>query len=158
MNYPPYYPAPYTPMQTYPVRPDMQLYPQQPSQQALQGPQATPQTTQGLSPASRPVTNRDEANAVSADFSGALMVFPDITNSRVYIKRWNIQAGAAEFMEFVPAPHVPSAYERPQDVAFASLQDLQNLQELVEDLQKEINRMKRPVGKAAKANEQSDEK
>lgn len=157
MTYPPYYSQPFAPMPA-PPRQDMPLYPQ-PMPPAAQVPPPMPQPSQGLSPSSRPVTNRDEANAVSADFSGALMVFPDITNNRVYIKRWNVQAGAAEFMEFVPSLQAQPVREfSREEAAFASRQDLQNLQELVEKLQKEIGRMKKPTGKAANANEQPDDK
>jgi len=155
MNYPPY---PYGSMQPYPPRPDMQSYPQMPSQQIMQSHQTPMQAAQGLSPASRPVTNREEANAVSADFSGALMVFPDITNNRVYIKRWNLQAGAAEFIEFVPAIQAPPVQGPLQKVeTYAPLQDLLDLQSTVENLQKEINRLKKPMGKAVKKSEQSDD-
>lgn len=156
MNYPPY--NPYNCMQPYPLRPDMPPYPPMPPQQPTQGPQGAVQTAQGLSPASRPVTNRDEANAVSADFSGALMVFPDITNNRVYVKRWNLQAGAAEFMEFVPVIQAPPVQDHPQEATtFVSLQDFQDLRDLVNSLQAEISRLKKPAAKVVKKNEQPDD-
>lgn len=159
MTYPPYYSAPYNAMQSYPTRPDMPPYQQNPPQQAIQSPQVVPQVAQGLSPASHPVTNREEANAVSADFSGALMVFPDITNNRVYIKRWNIQAGAAEFMEFVPLVRPQQPQEsQPAPAVFASAQELQDLQSLVEDLQKEIARIKKSGGRMVKSGESCDDK
>lgn len=65
----------------------------------------------GLSPASRPVSGREEAQAAAADFSGALMVFPDLPHGRVWVKRWNMQMGAAEFAEFaLVQPTAPPEY------------------------------------------------
>ena len=90
MNYPVYTSMPYPVQQQMQQRQDMQ------NQQLMQQ-QMTQQVQQQLvlSPASRVVVSREEAIATPADFSGALMVFPDITNNCVYIKRWNIQSGAA---------------------------------------------------------------
>lgn len=146
-NYPyPAYNQPYSPMQTY--QPPMYS---QPQQIAPAAPQAAQQVNQGLSNASRPVTNREEAMGVPADFSGALMVFPDLSNNRVYLKRWNMQTGAADFGEF--APVIPSNNEPQKTMAFASLEDFQGLQETVSNLQKEIDRLKKPAGKAVKKND-----
>lgn len=132
MNYPPYNPYMYPqPAQQGPFMPQAVSQPLQP-QGAAQG-------QQGLSPASRLVASREEAMGVAADFSGALMMFPDITHDRVYIKRWNYQTGAADFMEFAPA--VQAA---PQQPAFASVQDLQDLQSVVDGLRQELDRLKKP--------------
>lgn len=85
---------------------------------------------------------------VPADFSGALMVFPDLSNNRVYLKRWNMQTGSADFGEF--APVIPAGNEPQKTAAFASLEDFQGLQDTVANLQKEIERLKKPTGKAVK--------
>lgn len=98
----------------------MQMAPQVP----LQAPQAAQMSGQGLSTASRMVSNRDEANAIPADFSGSLMVFPDVKNNRVYIKRWNFQTGAADFLEF--APVLPEAKDSPK---YATVEELNALRE-----------------------------
>lgn len=76
----------FSPQQTY--------FPQQ---------QQQPAAGQGISRDSRPVTSREEAVSIPADFSGSLMIFPDIQNNRVYIKRWNFNTGTAEVMDYVPA-------------------------------------------------------
>lgn len=146
-NYPyPAYNQMYSPMQAYqpPVYPQTQQMVAASSQPQQQG-------NQGLSNASRPVTNREEAMGVPADFSGALMVFPDLSNNRVYLKRWNMQTGSADFGEF--APVIPANNEPQKTAAFASLEDFQGLQETVEDLKKEIERMKKPAGKVVKKND-----
>lgn len=147
MNYPVYNPYGYSqigpqqgqqgPFMSQPVNQPI------PAQSPVQGQQ---QAIQGLSPASRPVTSKEEAMGVAADFSGALMVFPDITHNQVYIKRWNFQTCAADFTEFSPVVQAPTQQEQPRQQAdvFASAQDLQNLQDVVDGLREEIDRMKRP--------------
>lgn len=142
------YNQPYGPMQNY--QPPVYPQPQQPPQTT---PQTVPQANQGLSNASRPVTNREEAMGVPADFSGALMVFPDLSNNRVYIKRWNMQTGAADFGEFAPVTQANSERVQQPQPSFASLQDFQDLQEAVSNLEKEIERLKKPAGKVVKKND-----
>lgn len=146
-------------MQPYPPRPDMQGYPTQGPQQPLQGPQMVNQAAQGISPSSRLVTSREEAMGVAADFSGAPMVFPDIANGRIFVKRWNFNTGASDFTEFVPVVQAAPANPQPQmqTAVFASIQDLQDLQELVENLQKDVDRLKKPAGRAGKKNDANDE-
>ena len=100
----------FNPMQTYAP------------QMSVQAPQSVPVGGMGLSPSSRMLSNRDEANAVPADFTGALMVFPDMRNNRVYIKRWNFQTGTADFVEFVPF-----AQESKEEPKYATLEDLNAL-------------------------------
>lgn len=151
MAYNPYayqpYNQPYGPVQPY----QAPVYPQ-PIQTAPAASQTAQQGNQGLSPASRPVTNREEAVAVPADFSGAPMVFPDLTRNRIYLKRWNMQTGSADFGEFAPVP--PASNEPQNTAAFASLEDFQTLQDTVSSLQEEIERLKKPAvsGKTVKKN------
>lgn len=152
MQYPTYMPAPYAgtgPL--YGPRLDMQPY--QPQQMQMPAQQTMQQPVQGLSVASRPVTSREEASGVAADFSGNLMVFPDISHNRVYVKRWNVNAGAADFIEFIPAIQPAAQQEQAQaQEKFVSLQDFQNLQEFannlqnaLENLQQEVSRLKQPL-------------
>lgn len=86
-----------------------QMMPQMPPQM----PQTGQMPQGGLSPMSRPVSGKEEAMAAAADFSGAMMLFPDIAHGRVYLKRWNMQTGAADFLEFAPVVEqrqVPAEY------------------------------------------------
>ena len=116
-----YYPAyAYTPMYGSPAYPTNQM----PQQQPVNAPQSVQGNGQGLSQASRPVTSREEAMGIPADFSGSLMVFPDVTHNKIYIKRWNFQSGAADFIEF--APVVPEAEKK---VQYATLEDLNALRD-----------------------------
>lgn len=90
---------PYNPYQQQSVMPAMQPMMGQMPQQMVPAPQMQ---QGGLSPMSRPVSGKEEAMAAAADFSGAMMLFPDIAHGRVYLKRWNMQTGAADFLEFAP--------------------------------------------------------
>ena len=98
-NFPPYPYGGYQPMQM----PQMLM-----PQMSPQMPQGGQMSGGGLSPMSRPVSSREEAQACAADFSGALMIFPDLAHSRAYLKRWNMQTGAADFVEFCPVTDVPT--------------------------------------------------
>ena len=109
-------------------------------------PQMAPQMPQngqfgqgGLSPMSRPVSSREEAQACAADFSGALMVFPDVAHGRVYLKRWNLQSGAADFMEFGPMEAVAENATTPEYVC------LQTYQEDMAALRKELAGIKKVI-------------
>lgn len=107
-----------------------QMMPQMPQQMPVM-----PQMQQGgLSSMSRPVSGKEEAMAAAADFSGAMMLFPDIAHGRVYLKRWNMQTGAADFLEFAPVVE-----QRPAQPEYVSVQSFQ--MEL-EKLRAEIASMK----------------
>lgn len=109
-NFPPYNPY----QQMMPGA--QQMMPQMPQQMMN-----TPQMQQGgLSPMSRPVSGKEEAMAAAADFSGAMMLFPDVAHGRVYLKRWNMQIGAADFLEFAPVVE-----QRPVQTEFVSVQAFQ---------------------------------
>lgn len=87
-----------------------------------------------LSPMSRPVSGKEEAMAAAADFSGAMMLFPDIAHGRVYLKRWNMQTGAADFLEFAPVIE-----QKAVPTEFVSVQAFQAE---LDKLRAEINEMK----------------
>lgn len=135
MNYP-YYdpyqtaPAQFAPQMPYNQRQSMaaQCYPQQ---------QIAPQTqtggqTAGFSPASRPVSSREEAMAVGADFSGAPMIFPDMAHNTIYVKRWDMNSGTAVFTEYGPKEPVPQT----PPPTYATLDDLKALSDRLSKLEK----------------------
>ena len=90
----------YPQMNPYPSQAFMR-YGQNPYQQPA-APQTMPQQVQGYSPASMPVSSKEEAMAAPADFSGAPMVFTDFSHGKIYLKQWNSQKGAADFVVFAP--------------------------------------------------------
>lgn len=149
MNYPVYNPYLYSQNGAQPPQQGPFIQPQSVQQQAQNMPQ-------GLSQLSRPVTSREEAMGVAADFSGALMLFPDVTHNRVYIKRWNYQSGAADFVEFAPVISAqPQQDSQPQPL-FASLQDFQDLQSAVDNLRQELEQLKKPQARTAAKKEKTD--
>lgn len=127
-NYPPYPYGGYQPMQM----PQMQM-----PQMAPQMPQNGQFGQGGLSPMSRPVSSREEAQATAADFSGALMVFPDLSHGHVYLKRWNMQTGAADFVDFVPADDGKAVDPQPAEYVC-----LQTYQADMENLRRELAELK----------------
>lgn len=153
-NYPAYNPG-YNLVQPYGNQMMTQIPQQIQPQMPVQAPQTAQQVGQGISPASRPVSNRDEANAVQADFSGSMMLFPDVTHNRIYLKRWNMNTGAAEFAEF--APVVPENVSQEVSApAFATTEQVDELKGLLGDIKKDIEQLKKPVvttGKVAKKND-----
>lgn len=86
----------YTP-NPYPSQGYMQYRPYQAYQ-----PYQSIQQPQGYSPSSMPVSSKEEAMAAPADFSGAPMVFADFSHGKIYVKQWNAQKGAADFVVFAP--------------------------------------------------------
>lgn len=119
-------------------------------------PQPTPQFGQGISPASRVVSNREEAMGVPADFSSAMMLFPDVTNNKIYLKRWNMGTGAADFAEFVPV--MPETVEQGQAApAFATTEQVDELKDLLGDIKKDIEQLKKPVANKGVKKNDADE-
>lgn len=135
MNYP-YY----DPYQTAPAQFVSQIAYNQRQGMAAQGyppAQNIPQTqaggqTAGFSPASRPVSSREEAMAVGADFSGAPMIFPDMAHNTIYVKRWDMGSGTAVFAEYGPKEPVP----QPPPPTYATQEELKALSDRLSKLEK----------------------
>lgn len=137
MQYAPYYPT-YFPSQRTDA-PMGQMYAPQPNVTPVQ----SVGQTQGISSVSRPVSSKEEAMAVGADFSGAPMVFPDMAHNAVYVKRWDFNLGSAVFVEYVPkvdeAEPPPAVYATQGD--FKELAD--RFTERLEDIEAELERLKK---------------
>lgn len=76
--------------------------------------QATSPLTQQSNFVCRPVTSREEALAVQADFFGMGTLMPDLSHGIIYFKRINQQTGGAEFYEF--AVRQPEQEKQPEYV------------------------------------------
>ena len=131
-NYPPYPYGGYQPMQMPQMTPQMSM-----PQMAPQMPQTGQFGQGGLSPMSRPVSSREEVQATAADFSGAPMLFLDRAHRRVYVKQWNMQTGAADFLEFGPVVETAKAESAPAAPAVEYV-PLQAYQEDMEKVRKEL--------------------
>lgn len=148
----PYTPFNYNPYafggyQNAPVRPDMQMgqvYPQTqnvaPAQSVGQG--------QGISPMSRPVTSKEEAMGIAADFSGAPMIFPDMAHNVIFVKRWDYPSGSAVFTEYVPKNTPPTPPE--ESAAGDGRGEIKELAERLMAVEAELDKLKK---KGAKKND-----
>ena len=131
MNYPNYQPYPTQGYLRYGQNPYQQ---QMPMQQPV-----APQQMQGYSPASMPVSSREEAMAAPADFSGAPMLFADFSHGKIYVKQWNNQKGAADFVVF--APEVQTEPE-PEKAPAGDWISKSEFRKEMEKLYAEINKLK----------------
>ena len=107
---------------------------QPPSPQMGVMPSPTPSMAQASAPAAqqsnfvcRPVTSREEAVAVQADFFSLGTIMPDLSHGVVYLKRINQQTGASDFFEFVYRQ--PEAEQTPEYIT------RQEFEEFVKSLQ-----------------------
>lgn len=115
-------------------------YGQNPYQQQMPMQQpVAPQQMQGYSPASMPVSSREEAMAAPADFSGAPMLFADFSHGKIYVKQWNNQKGAADFVVFAPEVQAeePAKQEKSADCVSKA-----EFRREMEKLYAEINKLK----------------
>lgn len=48
----------------------------------------------------KPVTSREEALAMQTDFLAAGTIMPDLSHGVIYLKRFNPNTGASDFIEF----------------------------------------------------------
>lgn len=101
-----------------------------------------------LSGMSRVVSSRNEAEAVTADFSGAYMVFYDIAHDCVYIKRWDMVSGSAVFTEYAKTDG------RQQNTQFAFSKDVRDLYDMVESIMKDVDKLKSQNNQNRKGNDE----
>lgn len=77
--------------------------PYQQAQQAIQ-PQQSAQTGGYVC---RPVTCREEAVAAQVDYFSAGIVMPDLAHGAIYLKRFDPNTGASNFLDFKYSPPAP---------------------------------------------------
>ena len=82
-----------------------------------------PRVEQQIGFCCRPVTSRLEAEAVQVDFIGPGTVMPDLSHGKIYLKRFNPNTGASDFLEFAFQP--PQA--PPEPPKYATMADLNAL-------------------------------
>lgn len=113
------------------------LYPQAP-QQTQQSP------SQGF--VCRPVTSREEAVAVQVDVFGPGTVMPDLAHGMVYLKRFNQNTGASDFIEFAYRPQEttqPAAAYDPRG-------DIESIRGEMNALRSELDELKKASRRTAK--------
>ena len=113
-------------------RPDMvQGYPQQSPM--------VPAPSQGQIPAFavRPVTNREEAVAAQVDFLGPGTLMPDVNHGIIYLKRFNPNTGACDFLTFRTDTTQAENSEKEQP-EYATKADVQEVRSVVQGLADQI--------------------
>ena len=120
-------------------RPDMmQGYPQQ----AQMAPALSQTQMQGFS--ARPVTSREEAVAAQVDFLGPGTLMPDLKHGAVYLKRFNPDTGACDFLTFTVSQTEPEAPAAPE---YATRDDLREMQKVIQGLAADIDALQGRGGK-----------
>lgn len=95
----------------------------------------------------QPVACEDEARAIPTDFSGNIMLLPDLTHGKIYCKALNMADGSALFTTF-EAPQPPA----PAPVEWATSKALDELRAELADVRAMIEKPARK--KEAKGDEQ----
>lgn len=97
-------------------------------QMPVQAHQSVPQTQAVNNPPSvfncRPVTSKEEAQAVQVDFFGPGTLMPDLGHGVVYLKRFNQNTGACDIFEFTA-----QQTKEPEPVRYATVEDLNALRD-----------------------------
>ena len=125
-----------------PPRPDMmQGYPQaqQMAPVQAQGPQ------QGF--LTRPVASREEAVAAQIDFFGPGVLMPDFGHGFVYYKRFNQNTGSCDFLTFRMEGTQTGNSDPQQAPEYATKADLQEMQQVIQGLAGDIDRLRERGGK-----------
>lgn len=95
----------------------------------------------------RPVTSREEALGVPAEFGCAGTIMPDLGHGMIYLKRLDMNTGLSNMYEFaLQQPQKPSETLEISNVKYATLDD-------IEALRAEIEAIRKHSGKAAKKND-----
>lgn len=129
-----------------------------------------PQIQPNVAIQGRLVTSKEEALGIPVDFSGQPMLLADLGHGNIFVKKFNMNTGAADFDVYVkmnPQQSTQPITEKTETTTynFATMQDFQSLNDMVTDmqstidsLQKEIDKFKKPVnlsGKGSVKNESS---
>lgn len=125
MNYPPYFP---------PKTEQAQPYPPAPGGGNTWGGQPMP----GF--ACRPVTSKEEAVAVQVDFYGPGTIMPDLGHGMIYLKRFNPNSGASDFLAFAFCPPQPQEMPAPP---YDPRQEIEALRGELEALRVELEESKK---------------
>lgn len=94
----------------------------------VQTPQSVPPVQAVNNPPSgfncRPVTSKEEAQAVQVDFFGPGTLMPDLGHGVVYLKRFNQNTGACDIFEFTA-----QQTKEPEPVRYATIEELNALRD-----------------------------
>ena len=97
-----------------------------------------PQPLQQPALSGRPVSSREEAQAIPMDYAAGAMYMPDLPHGVIYAKIVNTATGEAPLMMFRLAQEEP----KKETPAYATLADVEALQGEIGRLREEMQRMR----------------
>ena len=124
--------------------------PAQPMQQAPALPPQQPQTAQQRTqPATvRIVANREEAMAAQIPFDATVNVFVNANAREVYVKRFNMQTGNADFDDYYRGPNQSAQQTQPEkQPEWATASALEETRAKMEAMAQEIEALRAAVGR-----------
>ena len=126
-------------------------YPMYNPMQRMELPQAAAIQQQPQIPASpgficKPVTSKEEALGAQTDFFAAGTLMPDLAHGTVYLKRFNQNTGSSDFLTFV--------LQQTEAPAYASAQDVQELQAAIEQIRADVEKLRKPAGRTVKKDDE----
>lgn len=99
----------------------------------------------------RPVASVEEARAVQTDFSGALMVFPDVSHGMIHTKRLDYNTGSAAFNTYrLEQPSQPAQEAAIAVVEYAPMSELTALKAKIDELETMVSEKPKTKGAAEK--------
>lgn len=90
--------------------------------------------------ACRPVTSREEAVAAETSYFSPGTLMPDLAHEVIYLKRFNPNSGASDFLTFALKADEPEP-----KVEYASTQEVLELRRIIDDLREEIEDIRKPA-------------
>ncbi len=96
----------------------------------------------------RPVTSREEAVATQVSFVGPGTILPDLGHGKIWLKRFNPNTGSSELYEFAAVQPDPKP-----ELSFASASEMETIKRSIQQIQDDIERLKKSGGRGAKKNE-----
>lgn len=99
----------------------------------------------------RPVASIEEARGVQTDFSGALMVFPDVSHGMIYTKRLDFTTGSAVFNTYKldASPAQPIQENAAPAVEYAPMSEVTALKDKISELEAMLSEKSKPAPKGA---------
>lgn len=94
----------------------------------------------------RPVTSREEAVASPVDFMASATILPDLGHGKIYLKRFNQQTGASDFLEFTTQQE---AFQQPYDPRG----DIERINGKLDEFSRDLDELKKTAQKRKAASE-----
>lgn len=145
-------------MDFYAPQYQQQTYQPMPAQQMMQQSQQMQQQSRQQPVTVRMVASREEAVAAQIPFDGTINVFVNVNAREVYIKRFNMTTGNADFDDYLrraAQPEAPKQQDAPPEWATAAA--LEETRRRLDDVAAEMEALRASMSKKVKKGAQEDE-